>query len=260
MLAKRRKQFDRRQHFGKIRFLPLLLTTSLSPAIAMRNSPPPQTLSLFHVPVLLVLLVINLACCGCSKKEMDEMVSKAKESATELSDKSSDLLEKAKTGANDAATSIKKTTAEITNKTSEITQAAGNLIQLNGSAEIQLDKKTTFPASYVSVVAIDNDLSIIQVRSYPDAGEATVFPAFLLQGTAELPSGDLNGQSVACRFFAQQQPGSHVWVNHPDELILLTFKKQGETLMATFPPSAVANQQIEATLDASGVFECVILD
>lgn len=41
------------------------------------------------------------------------MVSKAKESATELSDKSGDLLEKAKTGANDAAASIKQTTSEI---------------------------------------------------------------------------------------------------------------------------------------------------
>ena len=207
MLAKRRNQFDRQQHFGKIRFLPLLLTTSLSPAIAMRNSPPPQTLSLFHVPVLLVLLVINLACCGCSKKEMDEMVSKAKESATELSDKSSDLLEKAKTGANDAATSIKKTTAEITNKTSEMTQAAGNLIQLNGSAEIQLDKKTTFPASYVSVVAIDNDLSIIQVKSYPNAGEATVFPHFFYRAPPNYLPEISMGNRLPVVFLHSNSPG-----------------------------------------------------
>ena len=42
------------------------------------------------------LLGIHFACLGCSKKEMDEMVSKAKESASELSDKSGNLLEKAK--------------------------------------------------------------------------------------------------------------------------------------------------------------------
>ncbi|MDA7906748.1 hypothetical protein N9B43_07575 [Mariniblastus sp.] len=226
----------------------------------MRNSSLPRALSSIHAPLLLILLGIHFACLGCSKKEMDEMVSKAKESASELSDKSGNLLEKAKTGANDAATSIKQTTAEITNKTAELTQAAGNLIQLNGSAVIQLDKETTFPASYVSIVPLSNGQSIVQVKSYPDLNAAPVFPAFLLQGTAELSSGILDGQSVACRLFAQQQPDSQVWTNDPGELVLLNFKKRGKTLTANFSKSTVVNQDAETTLEASGVFECVILN
>ncbi len=188
------------------------------------------------------------------------MVSKAKESATELSDKSGDLLEKAKTGANDAAASIKQTTSEIKKKTAEISQAAGNLVQLNGSAVLQLDTKTTFPASYVNIVPLANGQSIVQLKSYRESGAVSTFPAFLLQGTTELASGTLDGKSVACRLFAQQQPNSQVWLNKPDELILLKFKMQGKTLTANFSQSPVVNQDAQTLLEASGIFECVVLD
>ncbi|MDA7904560.1 hypothetical protein N9B45_02535, partial [bacterium] len=64
----------------------------------------------------------------------------------------------------------------------------------------------------------------------------------------------------ACRLFAQQQPDSQVWTNDPGELVLLNFKKRGKTLTANFSKSTVVNQDAETTLEASGVFECVILN
>ena len=229
------------------------------------QSNPMKKFFLFRKPVSIRLVccaTLSIVCAclsSCSKEEMDEMVSKAKDSATEFKEKSGDALSKAKAGASDAASKLKETTGQIKEKASNITQSAGNMMSMNGSAEIKLDAPTKFPASYVRVVPLAPGRSVVQLKSYSEDGVSTTFPAYFLQGVADLKSGSLDGQAVPCRFFAQKTAEGDVWENVPGQLVLVKFTKSAKSMTASFSNASLVNLASNAQTNSSGSFECVDL-
>lgn len=201
---------------------------------------------------------------------MDDLVSKAKDSATEFKEKSgdafgkakagaSDALDKAKAGASDAATKLKETTGQLRDQASKMSKIAGNRMSINGTAEITLDAPTTFPASYIRIVPLPEGQSVVQLKSYSGDGESTTYPAYFLQGVVDLESGSLDGQSVPCRFFAQKTADGDVWENVPGQLVVVQFKKNADKIAASFSGAALINLANNSQTNSTGWFECVDL-
>ena len=191
------------------------------------------------------------------------MVAKAKDSATEFKDKSGDVLKKAKDGASDAAGQLKDKTSDALSsakeKASNITQSAGNLMSMNGSAEITLDKPTKFPASHVRVVSLAPGKSVVQLKSYPEDGESTTFPAFFIQGTADVSLESLAGKTVPCKLFAQTKADGAVWQNVPGEMIQVKFSASENGVSAMFAGANLLNLETNTTTNSTGTFECAEL-
>jgi len=218
------------------------------------------------VPAL-ICLVASFSFAGCSKEDMDEMVSKAKDSATEFKDKSGDVLKKAKDSAGDAASQLKEKSAELKEKTSgaisnvkeqaaNITQGAGNMLSMNGSAEISLDKPTKFPASYVRVVPLAPGQSVVQLKSYSTDGQSTTFPAFFIQGNADVSANSLAGKTIPCQLYAQTSADGAVWKNVPGELIQVKFNATDNGLTAIFSSANLVNLETNTISQSSGSFVC----
>jgi len=224
--------------------------------------------------VLLPVMTLVAACIfqtGCSKEDMDKMVSDAKSKASEFKEKSGDALKKATDQAKKATGNIKKTASELSEKAStfkdsasdavksatksasKMVSKAGDALAMNGSAKLTLDTPTEFPACYVRIVSLASGQSVLQMKSYSENGQSDKFPAFFIQGIVPFDGFDgLDGKSVECQFFAQKTPDG--------ELLIVSFQKSQGKMTANFSDAILVNVTNQTPVTGTGSFECVQLD
>jgi hypothetical protein len=217
-----------------------------------------QPLKFFNYLAICTLIFVVLS--GCDKEKMDELVAKAKDTASEIGEKSGDALKKVKESTDKALNNAKDSVTNIKDTAAKLTTSAGNLVSMNGSANITLDAPTDFPASFVRIVSMPDGTKVLQMKSYKD-GESDAYPAFFIQAVVEQSSVDsLSGQSIPCQLFAQTSEGGDVWTNANGQPIAVQFTKQDKKLMASFSGGVIQNVASGSEATSSGTFDCVTLE
>lgn len=218
----------------------------------------------------LTLVIASILMIGCNKDDMNKMVADAKESAGELKSSASEAIDKARTTANesmttatasakDAMTKARSSVEEAMTKAEQVTKKAAELSPLiheSGNATMNLDRPVNFVSSYIRIVPLDSDNSVLQITSTLN-GEPKTFPAFMIQGDVNAKSlQELMGKSVACRVFAQAQPESAIWSNVESAPIMVKVQHVDGKFTASFDQGKLINSATQATTMASGKFDC----
>jgi hypothetical protein len=183
----------------------------------------------FVLNVFGLLIFLTFFASGCSKDELNKMVSDVKESA-----------------------------GEAVSQAKQVAKTAGNLTaatDMDGKGSMQLDVATEFSASYIRLVPIAGE-AVLQIKNNTDDTET--FPSFFIQGSVKAASLDgIVGKPVACRVFAQPVSRGDVWSNLNSEPIMVTVRKTDNKFSAKFESATLTNSASGATTSASGTFECV---
>ncbi len=198
----------------------------MNPTMNYLESANPRTIA---ARMLISLFLLTLIVPGCSKDELNKMVSDVKES-----------------------------TGEAVSKAKQVAKTAGNLTaatDMDGKGTMQLDVTTEFSASYIRLVPIDSG-TVLQIKNSTDGTES--FPSFFIQGSVQVASLDsLVGKPVACRVFVQSVSRESVWSNLDADPIMVTVQKKDSQFTAKFDSGTLANSANGTTTSASGTFECV---
>lgn len=142
-----------------------------------------------------VLLPTLLLLAACSQEKLGEFADKAKQAIAEGAD-------------------------AARGKAAAVTDTAKEQFVLAGSCELALDSSLTIPACYFAFIPqAPGRPSILQLRSYKDAGQASD-PSFLLQSQVTAAGvSELVGQTVSGQLFVQKAQDAPVWFCAPGDKV-----------------------------------------
>ena len=184
---------------------------------------------------LFALLACMLTTASCSKKEFDELVSKAKND-----------LDKVKKSADE-----------------EISKAIGTASEelgMSGKASIQLDQPIITSACYVSLIKQSPDRpNVLKMQSYTSP-ETESFPSIFMQaqvGNSSLQ--ELVDTEVLAQLFVQAEQNGEVWYTDPAELVRVKISAlQEDMLTADVVSGKLYSTKTGNSIESTGKIEAVV--
>ena len=195
--------------------------------------PKSRSFCLLAVTTLLIFLLTTM---GCSKKELDDLVSKAK-----------DDLDK-----------VKKTVEEEIPKA---IGAASEELGMSGKASIRLDTKT-FPtnACYVSLIEQSPDRpNVLKIQSYASP-DSESFPSLFIQAqVGDSTLEELVGTEIMAQVFVQTNQGGEVWYTEPTDSLRVKISALEENMLTAELAGGKLHSTVSGnSVDAVGSMEAVV--
>ena len=196
---------------------------------------------MFQCSVSRYLACVSLAVLtagGCSRSEISDLVDKAKQTASEGTEK------------------VREAVSE------QVGDAAGEVqeqLQLAGSIELQLDQPLKTQACYVQFLQQSSGRSnVLQMQSYRSVDQES-FPSVLLHAQVSAASAqELVGQVLSARLFVQPQQNGPLWysaVGSPVEVKIVSIQEQ--TLTAELVGGTLGNTTTGQT-GVTGTFQGIL--
>lgn len=198
--------------------------------------------------IAISLLLIGLP--GCSKEEMQDMVSQAKDAATSATATVSESVQDATENAVAQATEAVETAGDLS-----------GVADMTGKATMTLDGPTEFGASYVRLIKLNPGRpAVLQIKSYKD-GEVDAFPSFLVQAQVEATDlASLAGKPIPAKVYAQKTATGPVWHSADDAPASLSLTVVEGKVTAKIESAELLNTDNGQRSPTSASFECASLD
>lgn len=196
---------------------------------------------LFFVATLLIAPGLT----GCGDTDLDDIVDKVKETA-------SDGAEKVKESVSDAADSVVETTDQVT-------EAVEEQVGVAGSFDLTLGQSVKIAGCYAKLVTIsDAHPQVFQISSY-SAPDRESTPSAMLHAQVTVGSiAELASQTVPARLFVQTADGN-VWYSDDASPVQVTVTSIAEgKLTATLAGGVLRNTGSDQTIPAGGTLEAII--